>query len=75
MSGNALLGTLMRALRDAVRREMLAVFESLSDWRATANALADQHQAIVDAIEAGDSSGATALVERHIATFYASNGH
>jgi DNA-binding GntR family transcriptional regulator len=54
---------------------MLAVFESLTDWRATANALADQHQAIVDTIEAGDSAGATALVERHIATFYASNGH
>jgi DNA-binding FadR family transcriptional regulator len=75
MSGNALLGTLMRALRDAVRREMLAVFESLSDWRVTADALADQHHAIVDAIEARDSAGATALVERHIATFYANRGN
>ena len=75
MSGNALLGTLMRALRDAVRREMLAVFESLSDWRVTADALADQHHAIVDAIEARDSAGATALVERHIATFYTNRGN
>lgn len=74
MSGNALLGTLMRALRDAVRREMLAVFESLSDWRATADSLADQHHAIVDAIESGDSAGASALVERHISTFYGANG-
>lgn len=70
MSGNALLGTLMRALRDAVRREMLAVFEGLQDWRGTADSLADQHQAIVEAIAAHDSTGATALVERHIASFY-----
>jgi DNA-binding FadR family transcriptional regulator len=71
MSGNALLGTLMRALRDAVRREMLAVFESLADWRAIADTLADQHQEIVDALAAGDSAGAAGLVERHIVTFYA----
>jgi DNA-binding FadR family transcriptional regulator len=74
MSGNTLLGTLMRALRDAVRREMLAVFESLSDWRATADSLADQHQQIVEAIESGDSARAATLVEGHIDTFYAHAG-
>ncbi|HZZ50220.1 MAG TPA: FadR/GntR family transcriptional regulator [Pseudonocardia sp.] len=70
MSGNALLGTLMRALRDAVRREMLSVFESLSDWRAVADRVAGQHQEIVDAIEAGDSERAAGLVDAHITTFY-----
>jgi DNA-binding FadR family transcriptional regulator len=74
MSGNALLGALMRALRDAVRREMLAVFSGLPDWRDTADRVAEQHQEIVDAIEAGDSAGASALVETHITAFYASAG-
>ncbi|HEY1970808.1 MAG TPA: FadR/GntR family transcriptional regulator [Pseudonocardia sp.] len=74
MSGNALLGTLMRALRDAVRREMLAVFSALPAWRETADMVADQHGAIVDAIEAGDSASASALIETHITTFYASAG-
>jgi DNA-binding FadR family transcriptional regulator len=74
MSGNALLGTLMRALRDAVRREMLAVFGALPAWRETADMVADQHGAIVDAIEAGDSASASALIETHITTFYASAG-
>jgi GntR family transcriptional regulator, transcriptional repressor for pyruvate dehydrogenase complex len=73
MSGNSLLGTLMRALRDAVRREMLAVFESLPDWRTVANQLVEQHQRIVDDIESGDSAGVAERVERHIATFYAAN--
>lgn len=70
MSGNALLGTLMRALRDAVRREMLLVFESLSDWRAVADRVAGQHQEIVDAIEARDSERAAGLVDAHITMFY-----
>jgi DNA-binding FadR family transcriptional regulator len=70
MSGNALLGALMRALRDAVRREMLLVFESLSDWRGVADRVAGQHHEIVDAIEAGDSERAASLVDAHISTFY-----
>jgi GntR family transcriptional regulator, transcriptional repressor for pyruvate dehydrogenase complex len=68
--GNTLVGDLMAALREAVRREMLTSFEQLTDWRATADQLCDEHQGIVDRIEDGDSRGAAAAVEQHIANFY-----
>jgi GntR family transcriptional repressor for pyruvate dehydrogenase complex len=71
MCGNALLADLMSALREVLKREMLAVFENLADWTRTAAGLAEEHQGIVDAIEEGDSEAAAARVEHHIATFYA----
>lgn len=70
MCGNALLAELMGALRDVLKREMVAVFENLQDWRATAVGLIEEHQEIVDAIEAGDAHRAASTVERHIADFY-----
>ena len=71
MCGNALLAELMGALREVLKREMLSVFENLTDWRKTAAGLITEHQGIVDAIERGDSRGAATLVERHISDFYA----
>lgn len=70
MAANALLGDLMQALREVVRREMLAVFAELPDWRSTASRLTDEHQGILEAIERGDSAGAASAVEKHIAMFY-----
>jgi DNA-binding FadR family transcriptional regulator len=69
-SGNALLGELMQALRDAVEREMVAAFEGLPDWRHVAAHLREEHMTILDAIEGGDPAAAAAAVERHIASFY-----
>ena len=71
MCGNTLLAELMGALREVLQREMLSVFENLADWRETAAGLVDEHHAIADAIEQGDSRSAASLVERHIADFYA----
>lgn len=69
-SGNVLLRDLMQALRDAVEREMVAIFERHQDWRATASHLRKEHAAILEALRSGDGEQAAALAERHIATFY-----
>lgn len=69
-SQNALSADLMQALRDAVKSEMTAVFDGLSDRRAVASALVTEHQRIVDAIKAGDGTLAADLVAGHITNFY-----
>lgn len=73
ISGNALLATLMQALRDAVQREMVHVFATLEDSRAVMESLCEEHQAILDAIVASDADRAARLVQQHIENFYA--GH
>jgi len=70
--GNALLGLLMQALRDAVHQEMTLTFQRLSDPRSTRDALVSQHAAILDAVEGSDGEEAARLVERHIVEFYES---
>lgn len=69
-SGNTLLADLMRALRDAVEREMVAVFEGLEDWHDTVCNLRAEHHGIFDAIGDGDGERAARLVEEHIWEFY-----
>jgi GntR family transcriptional regulator, transcriptional repressor for pyruvate dehydrogenase complex len=69
-SGNVLLRDLMQALRDAVEREMVAAFERLTDWRAAAAQLRQEHAGILDALRAGEGDKAAALVEQHIVHFY-----
>lgn len=69
-SGNALLMSLMHALRDAVQREMVAVSEGLPDWPPVARQLRDEHEAIMDAVCDHDGAGAAELMERHIRHFY-----
>lgn len=70
ISGNALAGDLMQALRGAVEHEMAAAFARFEDWRAVANSLVDEHEAILRAIEKGDSDAAADLVAEHITGFY-----
>jgi DNA-binding FadR family transcriptional regulator len=67
---NDLLTYLMRALRDAIEREMVLAFERLPDWRGAAVHLRAQHKAILGAIEAREGHAAGQLVERHICDFY-----
>lgn len=69
-SGNALAATLMQALRDAVKSEMVRAFTSIGDWRSVGERLVAEHAGIVDAIEAGRAAEAADLVEAHITTFY-----
>ena len=69
-SGNGLTTTLMQALRDAVKSQMVRAFTSVDDWRSVGERLVAEHYAIVDAIETGRASDAADLVEAHIRTFY-----
>jgi GntR family transcriptional regulator, transcriptional repressor for pyruvate dehydrogenase complex len=69
-SGNGLVVTLMQALRDAVKAEMVRAFTAIDEWRAVGERLVAEHAEIVDAIEAGRGMEGADLVEAHIRTFY-----
>ncbi|MDP9395432.1 MAG: FCD domain-containing protein [Actinomycetota bacterium] len=69
-SGNPLLIALMQALRHAVQREMVSASERLTQWSPVALLLRDEHQAIADAVRAGEASAAATLMEAHIRGFY-----
>jgi GntR family transcriptional regulator, transcriptional repressor for pyruvate dehydrogenase complex len=69
-SGNPLTATLMQALRDAVKFEMVRAFTAIEDWRSVGERLVSEHSAIVDAIENARPTEAADLVEAHIRTFY-----
>jgi GntR family transcriptional regulator, transcriptional repressor for pyruvate dehydrogenase complex len=70
ISGNPLSASLMQALRGAVESEMTAVFARLPDWRAVADAVTNEHEGILAAIEKGDADAAEELVAGHIERFY-----
>lgn len=60
----------MQAIREAVQLEMAAAFERLTDWRATAARLTEEHRAIHHAIAEGRGEAAAGLVADHIMAFY-----
>lgn len=70
VSGNALLATLMQAIRDAVHREMVAVFDELEDRAAVMRVLTEEHAGILDAVSNGEGDKAAMLVQQHIEGFY-----
>lgn len=70
ISGNPLSASLMQALRGAVESEMSVVFARLPDWRAVADAVTNEHESILRAIEKGDVDAADELVGGHIERFY-----
>lgn len=75
-SQNALLGDLMVALREAVRRPMAEAFDLDTKWPEHARVLVEEHTAIFNAICRGDADDAEALVRHHIEGFYPlSDGH
>lgn len=69
-SANGLVVTLMQALRDAVKAEMVRAFTAIEDWRSVGERLRAEHAAIADAIEAGRGAEGANLVEEHIRNFY-----
>lgn len=70
ISGNKLTTNLMQALRATVEHEMTAVFERLPEWRPVADALVNEHEAILRAIQKGAGDVAADLVTDHIRNFY-----
>lgn len=71
-SGNTLLGDLMAALREAVRRPMAEAFNNDAQWPARAETLIEEHATIFSAICRGEADEAEALVRHHIEGFYLS---
>jgi GntR family transcriptional repressor for pyruvate dehydrogenase complex len=60
----------MMALRDPVARHLLEALRASDDAPETLRRLGDEHEAILDAVTAGDGERAAQLVERHIRRFY-----
>ncbi|WP_020495774.1 FadR/GntR family transcriptional regulator [Sciscionella marina] len=69
-SGNELVVTLMQALRDAIKAEMVRAFTEVEDWRLVGQRLVGEHAAIVDAIEDRRGADGADMVEDHIRAFY-----
>ncbi|AKS33819.1 hypothetical protein AFA91_20190 [Mycolicibacterium goodii] len=74
ISGNGLASALMAALREALRQAMVSAFERLDDPVSKMETLTNEHEAIVDAIAAGDGGKASDLVAQHIRGFYRAVG-
>jgi GntR family transcriptional regulator, transcriptional repressor for pyruvate dehydrogenase complex len=69
-SGNETMHLVMLALRDPVARHLLEALRADPDAAETLGRLASEHEAILDAVEAGDGERAAELVDRHIRSFY-----
>jgi GntR family transcriptional repressor for pyruvate dehydrogenase complex len=69
-SGNGLVTYFMHAIRDAVRFEMVAAFDRISEWQKVADALRQEHSAVLRAISVRDEEAAARTVENHIRAFY-----
>ncbi len=69
-SGSEVMELVMGALRGAMSLHLLETLERRGDLPATIARLTGEHAAILAAVEAGDGERATALMRRHITTFY-----
>ncbi|MGW1678308.1 FadR/GntR family transcriptional regulator [Saccharopolyspora sp. NPDC002376] len=71
--GNRLVADMTIAIRESLRRPLLAAFDDLGDeWFPIADGLRHDHRLIHQALAAGDSTEAEEQVERHIRSFYRS---
>jgi DNA-binding FadR family transcriptional regulator len=69
-SGNEATHLVMAALRDAVARHLLAALRAQPNPRRLLRRLTTEHEAILEAVEAGDGDHAASLVDAHIRRFY-----
>jgi DNA-binding FadR family transcriptional regulator len=67
VAGNAVVATLMRALRDTVARQQRDAVDRLGE---DTTALRADHHRLVDAIAAGDAKAAAAALEAHLGRAY-----
>ncbi|MER6992396.1 FCD domain-containing protein [Saccharopolyspora hirsuta] len=71
--GNRLVADMTIAIRESLRRPLLAAFDDLGDgWFPIADDLRHDHRLIHQALLARDAADAEAQVERHIRSFYRS---
>ncbi|MFD5226587.1 FadR/GntR family transcriptional regulator [Microbacterium sp. NPDC058342] len=73
-SGNTVITAMMAGLRTAIESYVLDGSARIEDWDAMASRLRAEHHEIVDAIEAGGSVAARALVRTHITGYYTAAG-
>jgi GntR family transcriptional repressor for pyruvate dehydrogenase complex len=73
-AGNAVVAAVMAALREAIQGYVLRMVPALPDWQSTAAGLRAEHEAVLDAVAAGDGATAARLVEAHIRGFFATAG-
>lgn len=70
--GNRLVADMTTAIRDSMKRPLLAAFQELgSGWHDIARGLRSDHHAIHEALLARDTALAAERVETHIRGFYA----
>jgi GntR family transcriptional repressor for pyruvate dehydrogenase complex len=69
--GNELATLVMEGCRTAILRWMIETTELAGAWPATRDRLRREHREIYAAIDARDGQRASALVEKHIQSFYA----
>ncbi|RKT87922.1 GntR family transcriptional regulator, transcriptional repressor for pyruvate dehydrogenase complex [Saccharopolyspora antimicrobica] len=71
--GNRLVADMTIAIRESLRRPLLAAFDELGDeWSPIADGLRHDHRLIHQALLARDAAAAEEQVERHIRSFYRS---
>jgi DNA-binding FadR family transcriptional regulator len=68
--GNDLFALTLEGARTTIERMMLEGITAARDWPTTHRRLVREHQAIVNAIAAGDGSTAANLITNHIQGFY-----
>ncbi|GAT73905.1 FadR/GntR family transcriptional regulator [Microbacterium hydrocarbonoxydans] len=73
-SGNTVIAATMAGLRTAIESYVQAGAAAVPDWAAMSARLRAEHCALLDAIEAGRSDAARALVHDHITGYYAATG-
>ncbi|MDR1430963.1 MAG: FCD domain-containing protein [Propionibacteriaceae bacterium] len=67
---NSLVADLTVAIREAVKDPIREASIQMEDWQSFRLSLIDEHQAIRDAVAAGDCAEAVAQTERHIRRAY-----
>lgn len=68
--GNAVVTTIMAALRECIHHYVVDAVPRLPDWRATASRLRREHRRIHRAVVAGDVPVAERALRRHIEGYY-----
>jgi DNA-binding FadR family transcriptional regulator len=68
--GNTVFPLVMSVLRDSIASYLLGALSALDDPAPVLRRLADEHAAILDAVDAGHGERAAALIRAHIWDFY-----
>lgn len=69
-SGNEALHAMMGAVRESIASHLHAALGSLEEPRPVLRKLCQEHEAMLAAVEAGESERAASLVRQHIEGFY-----